>query len=107
MKDIMGMMGKVKELQSKMEGLQEEIANLEVEGTAGGGIVTVTLSGKGEMRRLKIDPSVFADHDAEVLEDLVIAAHNMAKAKAEDAMREKQADLTAGLPIPPGMKLPF
>ena len=107
MKDIMGMMGKVKELQSKMEGLQEEIANLEVEGTAGGGIVTVTLSGKGDMRGLKVDPSVFAEHDVEVLEDLIVAAHNMARARAEDTMREKQAELTAGLPIPPGMKLPF
>ena len=107
MKDLMGMMGKVKELQAKMEGLQNEMETLEVEGTSGGGLVTVRLNAKGAMKGLSIDPSVFAEHDAEVLEDLVLAAHAQAREKAEAAMQAKQQELTAGLPIPPGFKMPF
>jgi len=107
MRDIMGMMGKVKEMQAKMEKVQEEIAALEVHGTSGGGLVTVTLNGKGEMRGLKIDPSLFKEDEVEILEDLIIAAHNDAKAKLEAEMAEKTQSLTAGLPIPPGFKLPF
>lgn len=107
MRDIMGMMGKVKEMQEKMAKLQEEIAALEVEGSSGGGLVSVRLSGKGQMLGLTIDPSLFKEDDVEVLEDLIVAAHNDAKGKAEAAMQEKTKDLTAGLPIPPGMSLPF
>ncbi|WP_099867102.1 YbaB/EbfC family nucleoid-associated protein [Pararhizobium haloflavum] len=107
MRDLMGMMGKVKEMQEKMGALQEEIAALEVEGTAGGGLVTVRLNGKGVMLGLKVDPSLFREEEIEVLEDLIMAAHNDAKAKAEAEMQKKTQDLTAGLPIPPGMKLPF
>lgn len=107
MKDLLGMMGKVKEMQGKMQALQDEIAATEVAGQAGGGLVQVTLSGKGEMRALKIDPSLFKEDDVEVLEDLILAAHNDAKAKAEAAMQEKTRELIAGLPIPPGFKLPF
>ncbi|MCZ7446601.1 YbaB/EbfC family nucleoid-associated protein [Agrobacterium rhizogenes] len=107
MRDIMGMMGKVKEMQSKMEKVQQEIAALEIEGRAGGGLVTVILTGKGEMRGLKIDPSLFKEDEAEILEDLIVAAHKDAKEKGEAQAQEKMADLTAGLPLPPGMKLPF
>ncbi|MFB2552668.1 YbaB/EbfC family nucleoid-associated protein [Ensifer soli] len=107
MRDIMGMMGKVKEMQAKMERMQEEIAALTVDGTSGGGLVTVTLDGKGNMKRLKIDPSLFKEDDAEILEDLIVAAHADAKGKAEAITAEKTRELTAGLPIPPGMKLPF
>ncbi|TPW28358.1 YbaB/EbfC family nucleoid-associated protein [Pararhizobium mangrovi] len=107
MRDMMGMMGKFKEMQEKMGTLQEEIAAAEVEGTAGGGLVTVRLSGKGQMLGLKLDPSLFKDEEQEVLEDLIVAAHNDAKAKAEALMEEKTKKLTEGLPIPPGMKLPF
>ena len=107
MRDIMGMMGKVKEMQAKMEQMQAEIASLEVEGKSGGGLVTVKLNGKGEMLGLKIDPSLFKEDEAEILEDLILAAHNDAKAKVERTMQEKTQELTAGLPIPPGMKLPF
>jgi len=107
MRDIMGMMGKVKEMQEKMAAIQDEIAAMEVEGTAGGGLVSVRLSGKGNMLGLKIDPSLFSEEEIEILEDLIVAAHNDAKAKAEAAMQEKTKELTAGLPIPPGMKLPF
>lgn len=107
MRDIMGMMGKVKEMQEKMGALQEEIAVMEVEGSAGGGLVTVRLSGKGQMLGMKVDPSLFREEEVEILEDLILAAHNDAKAKAEAMMQEKTKELTAGLPIPPGMKLPF
>lgn len=107
MRDIMGMMGKVKEMQAKMEKMQADIALLEVEGKSGGGLVTVRLNGKGEMLGLKVDPSLFKEDDVEILEDLVIAAHKDAKDKADAMTAEKTRELTAGLPIPPGMKLPF
>ena len=107
MKDLFNMMGKVKEMQAKMEAMQEEVEQLTVEGTSGGGLVTVTLSGKGEMRGLSIDPSLLSADEGEILEDLIIAAHNDAKEKAGALMAEKTAEITAGLPIPPGMKMPF
>jgi len=107
MRDIMGMMGKVKEMQAKMEKMQEEIAALEVEGTSGGGLVTVRMSGKGSLLGVKIDPSLLKEDEIEILEDLLVAAHNDAKQRAEAVTAEKTRDLTAGLPIPPGMKLPF
>ncbi len=107
MKDIMGMMGKVKEMQAKMEQMQAEVAALEVEGKSGGGLVAVRMNGKGELLSLKIDPSLFKEDEAEILEDLIIAAHKDAKDKAEAQTAEKTRALTAGLPIPPGFKLPF
>ncbi|MCB1424388.1 MAG: YbaB/EbfC family nucleoid-associated protein [Zhengella sp.] len=107
MKDLMGLMSKAKEMQARMQALQEEMASITADGQSGGGLVTVTLSGKGEMRGLKIDPSLFREDDVEILEDLILAAHNEAKAKVEQVMAEKTQELTAGLPIPPGMKLPF
>ena len=107
MKDLMGIMGKVKDMQAKMEAMQEEMAAATVDGTSGGGLVTVTLTGKGEMRGLTIDPSLIKPDDAEILEDLIMAAHNDAKDKAAQMMADKTAEITAGLPIPPGMKLPF
>lgn len=107
MKDIMGMMGKIKDMQAKMERMQEEVAALECEGVAGGGMVKVRLSGKGQMLGLTIDPSMFKEDDVEILEDLIVAAHNDAKGKVEATVAERTRELTAGLPIPPGMKLPF
>ena len=107
MRDIMGMMGKVKEVQAKMEKMQEEIAALEVSGTSGGGLVSVTLDGKGNLKGVKVDPSLFKEDDVEILEDLIVAAHKDAKDKAEAVTAEKTKALTAGLPIPPGFKLPF
>ena len=107
MRDIMGMMGKVKEMQAKMEKMQEEIAALEVSGTSGGGLVSVTLDGKGNLKGLKIDPSLFKEDDVEILEDLIVAAHKDAKDKGEAQAQEKMAALTAGIPLPPGMKFPF
>ena len=107
MRDIMGMMGKVKEMQAKMEKMQEEISALEVDGSSGGGLVTVRMDGKGNLKGIKIDPSLFKEDDVEILEDLIVAAHKDAKDKAEAVQAEKTRELTAGLPIPPGMKLPF
>ena len=107
MKDLLGRMGKAKEMQVKFEAMQDEIATLEATGQAGGGLVTVTLSGKFEMKSLKIDPSLFKEDEVEILEDLLLAAHNDAKGKVEAVMQQKTRELTAGMPIPPGMKLPF
>ena len=107
MVDFMGMMKKAEELQRKMADMQEEAGRATVEGRAGGGLVTVTLSGKGEMKGLSIDPSLFKEDDVEVLEDLIVTAHNEAKVKAEEMMQKKMSEMTAGLPLPPGMKLPF
>jgi len=107
MKDIMGMMKAASEMKDKMEVMQTELANLEVEGRSGGGLVSVVLTGKGEMKGLKIDPSLLKDHDAEVLEDLIVAAHRDARTKADAETQRRMAEVTAGLPLPPGMKLPF
>jgi DNA-binding YbaB/EbfC family protein len=107
MKDLLGMMGKVKEMQAKMEKVQADIAALSIEGKAGGGMVTVVLDGKGQMTGIKIDPSMFKEDDVEILEDLIVAAHKDAKDKGEAQAQEKMASITAGLPIPPGMKFPF
>ncbi len=105
MKNPLNMMKQVQELQSKMAELQVELENMEVEGTSGGGLVKVTLTGKGLMARISIDPSLIKPDEAEILEDLLIAAHNDAKQKAETTMAEKMQALTAGLPLPPGLKL--
>lgn len=105
--DFLGMMKKAEELQKNMQNMQEQLGQTIVEGKSGGGLVTVSLSGKGEMKGLKIDPSLFKEDDVEVLEDLIVTAHNEAKTKAEQMMQQKMAEATAGLPLPPGMKLPF
>ena len=107
MVDFMGMMKKAEELQRKMAEMQDEAGRAVVDGQSGGGLVTVTLTGKGEMKGLKIDPSLFKEDDVEVLEDLIVTAHNEAKAKAEQMMQQKMSEMTQGLPLPPGMKLPF
>lgn len=107
MRDMMGMLSKAKEMQAKMQVMQEEIAQMEVSATSGGGLVSLTLLGKGTLTSLKIDPSLLKDGEGEILEDLIIAAHNDAKAKLEAMMAEKTQALTAGLPLPAGMKLPF
>ena len=106
MKDIMGMMKAAQEMQGRMQDFQNQLGDMIVEGSSGAGMVRVTLNGKGEMRGLKIDPSLAKD-DVSVLEDLIIAAHNDAKGKVEYQTNAKMQELTAGLPLPPGMKLPF
>ena len=107
MKDIMGMMKAASEMKGKMEAMQAELAALVVEGRSGGGMVTVSLSGKGDLKGVTIDPSLYRDDDVGVLEDLLIAAHADAKAKSEAEMQQRMSEVTAGLPLPPGMKLPF
>jgi DNA-binding YbaB/EbfC family protein len=101
----MGLMKQAAQLQSKMEALQAELDKTEVQGTAGGGLVSVTLSGKGDLKGVKIDDSLFKPAEKEIVEDLLITAHADARRKAEAVMQEKMKGLTGGLPIPPGMKL--
>lgn len=106
MKDIMGMMKAAQEMQGRMQDFQNQLGDMMVEGSSGAGLVRVTLNGKGEMRGLKIDPSLVSD-DVSVLEDLIIAAHNDAKGKVEYQTNAGMQELTAGLPLPPGLKFPF
>jgi len=94
-------------MQTKMQEMQDRMAEVEVPGMAGGGMVTVMMNGKGEMRSVKIDPSLFNGEDAEVVEDLIVAACNDAKAKAEAYSQEEMSKITGGLNLPPGMKMPF
>ncbi len=105
MRDLMGMMGQVKQLQEKMQKLQAELETIEVTGTAAGGLVSVTLTAKGAMKKVAIDPSLMKADEQEIVEDLVSAAHADARAKAERLMEEKARELTGGLPLPPGLKL--
>jgi DNA-binding YbaB/EbfC family protein len=99
------MMKQAAQLQTKMQELQAELDRTEVEGAAGAGLVTVTLNAKGEMRGVKIDPSLIKPEEKEILEDLLVAAHADARRKAEEVMQDKMKALTGGLPLPPGMKL--
>ena len=105
MPDFMGLMKQAAQLQSKMEALQTELDAIEVEGVAGGGLVTVKLSAKGEMKGVKIDDSLVKPDEKEILEDLLVAAHADARRKAEEVMQEKMKGLTGGLSLPPGLKL--
>lgn len=107
MKDLMGMMKQVQGLQARMGELQAELEAASFEGAAGGGMVKVTLTGKGALKGVGIDDSLLQPGEREILEDLIVAAHADAKAKAETAMAEKMKEITGGLPLPPGMKLPF
>ena len=106
MKNIADLMKQAGEMQSKMAEMQQSLDGLEVEGVSGGGMVKVTLSGKGEMRGIKIDPEIARD-DIEILEDLILAAHMDAKIKSEARASEEMQKLTGGMALPPGFKLPF
>jgi DNA-binding YbaB/EbfC family protein len=105
MADFLGLMKQAAELKSKMEAMQAELDRIEVDGTAGGGLVTVRLSGKGEMKGVKIDDSLIKPQEREILEDLLVAAHADARRKAETMLQEKMKAVTGGLPLPPGLKL--
>ncbi len=107
MKNLGQMMKQAQQMQSKLAEMQARLGELEVSGAAGGGMVQVTLTGKGDLRKVKIDPQVVDPSDVEVLEDLIVAAVNDAKAKAESQMQDEMSKLTGGLNLPPGMKLPF
>lgn len=106
MADIMGMMKQAAQLQSKMKALQEELETIEVEGSAGGGVVTVTLTAKGELKGVRIDNSLMKVEEKEILEDLLVAAHADARKKSETVMQEKMKSLTGGLSLPAGLN-PF
>ncbi|QFU17424.1 YbaB/EbfC family nucleoid-associated protein [Microvirga thermotolerans] len=105
MKDIMGLMKQAQAMQQKLQDAQAALDNVEVEGTAGGGVVTVKVTGKGALKAISIDPSLMNPDEKEILEDLIVAAMNDARAKAERAAQERMAELTRGLPLPPGLKL--
>lgn len=105
MADFLGLMKQAAELKSKMETMQAQLDQIEVEGTSGGGLVSVKLSGKGEMKSVKIDDSLIKQSEKEIVEDLIVAAHADARRKAEALLQEKMKDVTGGLPLPPGMKL--
>ncbi|MEM1019873.1 MAG: YbaB/EbfC family nucleoid-associated protein [Sphingomonadales bacterium] len=111
MKNLMSMMKQAQEMQEKMQekmaSLQDELEAMSVEGAAGAGLIKVTANGKGIIKSISVDPSLVDKEEIDVLEDLIVAACNDAKGKAEEANQEKMADLSAGLPLPPGMKLPF
>ncbi len=105
MKNLGQLMKQAQAMQAKMTEVQAQLAETEVEGAAGGGMVRVILNGKGELKRLKLDPTLLTPDDAEMVEDLIVAAHADAKVKQEALMAEEMQALTGGLPLPPGMKL--
>ena len=107
MKDIMGLMKQAQAMQQRMQEMQAEMERTEVEGQSGGGLVRLTLTAKGVLKALAIDASLMKPEEKEIVEDLVVAAHEDARKKAERMMEEKMKSVTAGMPLPPGMKLPF
>lgn len=107
MKNIGNLMKQAQQMQTKMAEMQAKMAEMEVGGASGGGMVQVVINGKGEMRKLKIDPALVTPDDVEVLEDLVVAAFNDAKGKAEVLMQAEMQKVTGGLNLPAGLKLPF
>ncbi|MSO93278.1 MAG: YbaB/EbfC family nucleoid-associated protein [Rhodospirillales bacterium] len=107
MKNLGQMLKQAQALQSKMAEMQEQLAREEVTGASGGGMVQVTMSGKGDVRKIKIDPALANADEIEILEDLIVAAVNDARGKAEARMAESMGQLTGGIPLPPGFKLPF
>ena len=107
MKNLGQMMKQAQEMQAKMAEMQEQLAGVEVTGASGGGMIQVTLNGKGEMRKVAIDPALVDPNEVEVLEDLIVAATNDAKAKVETQVAQRMSELTGGLNLPPGFKLPF
>ena len=107
MKNLAGLMKQAGQMQAKMAEMQARLEALEIEGTAGAGMVTLVLSGKHELRRLQVDPKLLDPAEAEMLQDLIVAAHADAKRKVEAVMAEEMQQATGGLELPGGMKLPF
>ncbi|MFG1346176.1 YbaB/EbfC family nucleoid-associated protein [Xanthobacter autotrophicus DSM 431] len=105
MRDLMGMMKQAKELQERMQQMQAELETIEVDGAAGGGLVTARVTAKGECKAVRIDPSLVKPEEVEILEDLIVAALADARSKAERVMQDKMQALTGGLALPPGLKL--
>ena len=107
MKNLAGLMKQASEMQAKMAEMQAKLETMEIEGTAGADLVSLTLNGKGELKRLRIDPKLLDPTDVEMLQDLLVAAHAEAKRKIETAAADEMRTITGGLDLPPGMKLPF
>jgi DNA-binding YbaB/EbfC family protein len=107
MKNLGNMLKQAQQMQSRMQEMQAKLEATEVEGQSGGGMVVVRLTGKGDLRRVAIDPSLMNAEEREVLEDLLVAAHADAKQKVEATMAAEMQKATAGINLPPGMKLPF
>jgi hypothetical protein len=107
MKNIGNMLKQAQEMQGRMTEMQDRLAEAEVAGAAGAGLVRITVSGKGEIKRIKIDKSLMVAEEVEVLEDLVMAAFNDAKARLDIFVAEEMQKVTGGLKLPPGIKLPF
>ncbi len=107
MAGMFDLMKQAQAMQAKMQEMQAELERVEVEGQSGGGMVRVTLTAKGQMKGVTLDPSLLKPEDKDVLEDLILAAHDDARKKGERVMEERMQSLTAGLPLPPGFKLPF
>jgi DNA-binding YbaB/EbfC family protein len=107
MKNLAGLMKQASQMQSKMQEMQANLEAMEMTGESGAGLVKVTLNGKSDLRRIKIDPKMVDPADTEMLEDLILAAHRDAKSKIEAAAAEEMQKVTGGLQLPPGMKLPF
>lgn len=107
MKNLGNMLKQAQQMQSRMAEMQAKLESTEVEGQAGAGMVKVRLTGKGDLRRIAIDPSLMVADEREVLEDLIVAAHADAKQKVEVTMAEEMQKATAGMSLPPGLKLPF
>jgi DNA-binding YbaB/EbfC family protein len=107
MKNLGQMMKQAQEMQAKMQEMQEKLAEIEIDGSSGAGMVSVTVSGKGDLRKVKIDPSLFDSDDAEVVEDLIVAAFSDAKRKLDERLQEEMSKLTGGLNLPPGFQMPF
>ncbi len=107
MKDLSQMMQKVQEMQSRMSEAQDRLEEMTVTGQAGGGLVTVTLNGKGAMTDVTVDDSLLKPEEKEIVEDLVTAAHNDARGKVEQMVADQMKDVAGGLPLPPGFKMPF
>ncbi|MFP6711025.1 MAG: YbaB/EbfC family nucleoid-associated protein [Rhodospirillales bacterium] len=107
MKNLGQMMKQAQEMQSKMTEMQDKLSEMEVTGSSGAGMIEITLTGKSDVRTVKIDPSLIDPNDPEVLEDLIVAAFNDAKSKVEVKVSEKMSEMTGGLQLPPGFKLPF
>ena len=101
------LLAQAQQMQQQLMAAQQRLIESEVHGEAGGGLVKVRLTAKGEMKGVTIDPSLLKPEESEIVEDLVLAAHNDARAKGDRLTQDKMGSITAGLPIPPGMKLPF
>lgn len=107
MKNLGNLMKQASQMQARMQEMQARLEAMEVEGTAGAGLVTVVMTGKGDLRRVKLDPKVIDPEETEMIEDLIVAAHGNARRKIEELMAEEMQKVTGGMALPPGLKLPF